>query len=76
MSIVRRMKRLVPEFRSQHSVYEVLDKENQQPAGEIGNTLTNPTDFERAIIDGAHSIAANGKEGVRTDACKEPAKAK
>lgn len=30
MSIVRRMKRLVPEFRSQHSVYEVLDKENQQ----------------------------------------------
>lgn len=27
MSIVKRMKQLVPEFKSQHSVYEVLDKE-------------------------------------------------
>ncbi len=76
MSIVRRMKRLVPEFRSQHSVYEVLDKERRQPGTEIGNSLTNPTDFERTIIDGAHSITATGKEGARTDACKKPVEVK
>lgn len=76
MSIVRRMKRLVPEFRSQHSVYEVLDKERRQPGTEIGNSLTNPTDFERTIIDGAHSITATGKEGARTDAGKKPVEVK
>ena len=76
MSIVRRMKRLVPEFRSQHSVYEVLDKERRQPGTEIGNSLTNPTDFERTIIDGGHSITATGKEGVRTDAGKKPVEVK
>ena len=76
MSIVRRMKRLVPEFRSQHSVYEILDRERRQPAGEIGNSLTNPTDFERNIIDGGHSITATGKEGVRTDADKKPVEVK
>lgn len=55
MSIVRRMKRLVPEFRSQHSVYEVLDKERVQ-SGDIGCSLSNPNKFERSIIDGGHTV--------------------
>ncbi|MDE6198579.1 MAG: polysaccharide biosynthesis protein [Muribaculaceae bacterium] len=57
MSIVRRMKELVPEFRSQHSVYEVLDKERfNLQANKIGNSLSHPNDFERAIINGAHKV--------------------
>lgn len=33
MQIVARMKQIVPEFRSQHSKYEVLDKETANPEG-------------------------------------------
>lgn len=33
MTIVRHMKKIVPEFISRHSVYEVLDKERNQAAG-------------------------------------------
>lgn len=58
MSIVRRMKQLVPEFRSQHSVYEALDKERLQDNGVLGNTLVSPSEFERRIIDGAHPVSS------------------
>lgn len=61
MAIVRRMKRLVPEFKSQHSVYEILDEERVQP-GDIGNTLTHPNEFEQSIINGGHSIKASSNE--------------
>ncbi|MDE6755582.1 MAG: polysaccharide biosynthesis protein, partial [Muribaculaceae bacterium] len=57
MSIVRRMKQLVPEFRSQHSVYEALDKERLQDNGVLGNTLVSPNEFERRIINGAHPVS-------------------
>lgn len=41
MSIVRRMKQLVPEFRSQHSVYEMLDKEREQEENSGNNPAGN-----------------------------------
>ena len=55
MSIVRRMKQLVPEFRSQHSVYELLDREREQ-VEKIGNTLTHPTKLEREVIETGHIV--------------------
>lgn len=55
MSIVRRMKQLVPEFRSQHSIYELLDKEREQ-VEKTGNTLTHPTKFEREVIETGHIV--------------------
>lgn len=55
MSIVRRMKQLVPEFRSQHSVYELLDREREQ-VEKTGNTLTHPTKFEREVIETGHIV--------------------
>lgn len=55
MSIVRRMKQLVPEFRSQHSVYELLDREREQME-KTGNTLTHPTKFEREVIETGHIV--------------------
>lgn len=64
MSIVRRMKRLVPEFRSQHSVYEILDKERVQ-AGDIGCSLSNPNEFERSIIDGGQTVKTHSNSTVK-----------
>lgn len=59
MAIVRRMKRLVPEFRSQHSVYETLDKEREQIKN-IGQTLSYPTEFERKVINTGHVVNTPG----------------
>lgn len=56
MSIVRRMKRIVPEFKSQHSVYELIDKELRQNEN-LGNSLSQPTPLERQIIDNAPEVA-------------------
>lgn len=52
MSIVRRMKQLVPEFRSQHSVYEMLDKEREQEENS-GNTLP---EIKRDVTDTGHTV--------------------
>lgn len=58
MAIVRRMKHLVPEFKSQHSVYELIDKEMAQSSPR-GDTLKDPTPLEKELISNAPEVKLN-----------------